>query len=167
MRDVFGRLAPGADRRNQNSIPAIAGPVVIAFAAMAISPPALGQSLDYQMFKTKVEPIFLEKRDDHARCYACHSQSNNGFHLQKLTPGASFWSESQSRKNFAAIANVVNPSDPMKSPLLLHPLAPQAGGDAFHSGGRQFASRNDPDWRILAAFVQGAPAPAQSNEAKP
>ena len=29
-------------------------------------------------------------------------------------------------------------------------------GDVFHSGGRQFASKRDPAWRILAAWVNGA-----------
>jgi hypothetical protein len=138
--------------------PALALGLSIAFAAVVaatISSPVSAQPLDYQMFKTRVEPIFLEKRDDHARCYACHSQSNNGFHLERLAPGDSFWTEEQSQKNFAAIANVVNPGDPMASPLLLHPLAPEAGGDAFHSGGRQFASKDDPDWQIFAAFVGG------------
>ncbi len=46
--------------------------------------------------------------------------------------------------------------DPGKSLLLLQPLAPEAGGNAFHSGGRQFASRNDPEWKILAQWVNGA-----------
>ncbi|HWG05012.1 MAG TPA: hypothetical protein VG271_08350, partial [Beijerinckiaceae bacterium] len=118
---------------------------IIIFVAQTIGlssmpRPALAQSLDYEMFKTRVEPIFLEKRDDHARCYSCHSQSNNGFHLQRLSSGATFWTEEQSQKNFAGMVNVINPSDPMASPLLMHPLAPEAGGDAFHSGGRQFTS---------------------------
>jgi YVTN family beta-propeller protein len=39
---------------------------------------------------------------------------------------------------------------------LTHPLAPEAGGDAFHSGGRQFETQNDPDWLILAAWVRAA-----------
>jgi hypothetical protein len=39
---------------------------------------------------------------------------------------------------------------------LLHPLAPEAGGDAFHSGGRQFASKNDPNWKTIAQWAQGA-----------
>jgi hypothetical protein len=37
--------------------------------------------------------------------------------------------------------------------MLIHPLAPEAGGDLFHSGGRQFESKNDPDWKILAQFL--------------
>jgi hypothetical protein len=32
-------------------------------------------------------------------------------------------------------------------------LAPEAGGDLFHSGGRQFASKDDPDWKTLAQFA--------------
>jgi YVTN family beta-propeller protein len=39
---------------------------------------------------------------------------------------------------------------------LTHPLAPEAGGDAFHSCGRQFASQEDPDWMTLAQWVRAA-----------
>jgi len=58
--------------------------------------------------------------------------------------------------NFQSATHLVVPGNPDLSPLLLHPLAPEAGGDAFHSGGRQFASQNDPDWLALAAWVRGA-----------
>ena len=30
-------------------------------------------SLDYELSKTRVEPIFLARRPGHARCYACHA----------------------------------------------------------------------------------------------
>ena len=41
------------------------------FAAQA--PSASRPSLDYEIFKTQVEPIFAKKRwPDHARCYVCH-----------------------------------------------------------------------------------------------
>ena len=33
--------------------------------------------------------------------------------------------------------------------------SPEAGGNTFHSGGRQFASKNDPDWKTLAQWVTG------------
>ena len=36
-------------------------------------------SLDYEFFKTKVQPIFLTKRDGHARCVACHTVNNAPF----------------------------------------------------------------------------------------
>ena len=32
-------------------------------------------SLDYEFFKTKVQPIFLNKRPGHARCIACHGRA--------------------------------------------------------------------------------------------
>ncbi|HMA57179.1 MAG TPA: hypothetical protein VKP52_10760, partial [Pseudolabrys sp.] len=45
-------------------------------------------SLDYDFFKTRVQPIFLQKRDGHTRCYVCHAESNNAFRLERLSPGA-------------------------------------------------------------------------------
>jgi hypothetical protein len=42
--------------------------------------------------------------------------------------------------------------------LLLHPLAPEAGGEPFHSGGRQFKSKDDPDWQALADWVRRLPS---------
>lgn len=112
-------------------------------------------ALDYDVFKTRIEPIFLKKRAGHARCYVCHADSNNAFRLQKLLPGSNVWNEEQSQRNFQIIIALVVPGEPEKSKLLLHPLAPEAGGQAFHSGGRQFSSKNDPDWKILAQWVRG------------
>lgn len=108
--------------------------------------------LDYNFFKSRVQPIFLEKREGHARCVVCHAGANNALHLAPLPPTGK-WSEDDTRNNFAAVSALVNPSDPASSRLLIHPLAPEAGGDIFHSGGRQFASKNDPDWKILAEFA--------------
>jgi hypothetical protein len=117
-----------------------------------------GPSLDYDIFKSRIEPIFLQKRVGHARCYVCHAESNNAFRLEKLAPGASFWTEEQSRRNFTTVSSLVVPGDPAVSRLLLQPLAPEAGGNPFHSGGRQFASQEDPDWRALRDWVNGAKA---------
>ena len=119
---------------------------------------AAAPALDFDFYKGKVQPIFLEKRPGHTRCYVCHEESNNHFRLEKLPPGQSSWTEEQSRKNFETVSKLVNPGDPSTSRLLLHPLAPEGGGDAFHSGGRQFADKNDPDWKTIAAWVDGAKA---------
>jgi hypothetical protein len=113
-------------------------------------------SLDFEFFVRRVEPIFLDKRPSHTRCYTCHVESNNAFRLEKLAPGIQSWSDEQSRRNFETVSILVNPGDPATSRLLLHPLAPEAGGDVFHSGGRQFASKADPAWKTLAAWVNGA-----------
>jgi hypothetical protein len=122
----------------------------------AIAATQTAPTLNYEFFKSRVEPIFLTKRPDHARCYVCHVESNNAFHLEKLSPDARAWSDEQSRRNFEMVEKLVNPGDPDTSRLLLHPLGPEGGGDVFHSGGRQFPSKDDPAWRTLAAFVNGA-----------
>jgi hypothetical protein len=138
---------------------------VAVLAALAVSNPITTAQtvpkLDYEFFKSRVEPVFLTKRPDHARCYVCHVESNNAFHLERLAPGARAWTEEQSRRNFEMVSILVNPGDPDTSRLLLHPLGPEDGGDVFHSGGRQFASKRDPAWRTLAAWVNGATLASQ------
>jgi hypothetical protein len=112
-------------------------------------------TLDYEFFKARVQPVFLQKRDGHTRCYVCHAESNNAFRLEPLSPGATTWNEEQSRKNFEVVSKLVNPGDPDTSRLLQQPLAPEGGGNVFHSGGRQFASKDDPNWKVLADWVNG------------
>lgn len=116
---------------------------------------AFGQSLDFQTYRARVEPVFLKKRPGHARCVVCHEASNSAFRLQPLAEGATSWTEEQSRRNFESVSKLVKPGDPMASRLLVHPLAPEAGGDKFHSGGHQFASQQDPDWETIADWVRG------------
>lgn len=115
--------------------------------------------LSFDLFKSKVQPIFLKDRHGHARCYGCHRLENRIFHLEPLAPGNKDWSETQSRSNFESAIRLVVSGDPDSSKLLIHPLAPEAGGDAFHSGGRQFESREDPDWQTIAEWVRRAGAP--------
>ena len=115
---------------------------------------ASAQSLDFEVYRTKVEPIFLKKRTGHARCAVCHEASNSAFRLEKRPPAGSSWTEEQSRKNFEFVKNLVKPGDPGSSRLLLHPLSHSAGGDVFHNGGEQFASKNDPDWQTIADWVR-------------
>jgi YVTN family beta-propeller protein len=117
---------------------------------------AAADTLDFQFFKTKVEPIFLKQRPGHARCYGCHILSNRSFHLETLFPGSAEWTDDQSQRNFQKALQQVVPGDPASSRLLIHPLAPEAGGDPFHSGGRQFMSQSDPDWLAMAEWVRGA-----------
>ena len=100
--------------------------------SQAASPP-----LDYEFFKNKVQAVFLHKREGHTRCVACHTVSNVlTMHLQ--------W-----------VSRVVVPGYE-DSLLIKHPLDEAAGGDPRHGGGQQFASKNDPDWQTLRAWVMGA-----------
>jgi len=133
-------------------------PINLSFAlVMLLFTAGVGaQTLDYAQFKSSVEPIFLKKRPGHTRCVVCHSdRSNNLLKLEKLAPGAKTWSEEQSRRNFETVSRLVVPGKPGSSLLLLHPLAPEAGGDAYHSGGRQFENRDDADWKTLARWALG------------
>ena len=137
--------------------------VVTAFFAPQSAPSstALNQTappaLDYDFFKARVQPIFLYKREGHARCYVCHRGSGTGnTYLQVLATGAAMWDEEQARKNFESVKRFVRPGDPMKSRLLTHPLKEEAGGDEFHGGGKHWTSQSDPEWQTLAAWVKGA-----------
>jgi hypothetical protein len=112
---------------------------------------------DFQFFATRVEPIFVKQRTGSGRCYDCHSLGSNkaAFHLEPLGPDGT-WSEAQSRRNFENALKLIVPGEPLKSRLLSHPLAEEAGGDPFHTGGKFWTSRDDPEWQILAEWVRGA-----------
>ena len=116
--------------------------------------PAASPSLDYEFFKTKVQAVFLAKREGHARCVVCHSFNNAPFKLVSLSPGSTTWNEEQSRRNFELIKRVAMPGF-LESKLLIHPLAEEAGGDYHHGGGQQFGTKQDPHWLTLKAFVMG------------
>jgi hypothetical protein len=138
--------------------------LVIMILLQSATSIAWGQSADYEFFKTRVEPIFLKARPNHGRCVTCHGNGNGGaFVLQPLAPGTPAWTEEQSKRNYAAASRLVSPGNPTSSHLLMHPLAPEAGGDIFHSGGHQFPSQDDPDWQVFAAWVRQKPAVEYTN----
>src|SRR5438876_1667960 len=124
-------------------------------------PPAQPAALSFEFYRTHVEPIFLARRAGHARCYACHAlgagegNAPAAMRLEILSPGSTTWTEEQSRKNFEAVRKKVFTGNPFSSPLLIHPLRYEAGGDQWHGGGAQFTSPNDPEWQTIAAWVQG------------
>ena len=131
------------------------------------APSGSSKSLDFDYFKSRVEPIFLKRRSvDHGRCYSCHEKSkhSSGFRLETLPAANGSWTEDQSRRNFQVVTPLVVPGAPMSSVFLLRPLAPEAGGDAvrIHSGGRQFESQNDADWQTVAEWIRGAKASGSS-----
>ena len=120
--------------------------------ASAQTPPATA-ALDFEFFKTRVQPIFLAERPGHARCIACHG-SGTPMRLQALGAGHTSWSDEESRKNFDVVRRMVVPGS-AKSRLLMHPLAENAGGDFYHNGGKQWSSQNDPEWQTVKSWVMG------------
>lgn len=132
----------------------------VSFAQTPAAPPgnaaAAPSTLDFEVFKTQIQPIFLAKRTGAVRCVTCHAGNvGTRLHLQPLAEGASTWTEAQARENFKSVSTVVVPGDPMASRLLMHPLDRRAGGDAFHGGGKHWASQDEREWQALAAWVRG------------
>ncbi len=117
------------------------------------------KGLDYELYKETVEPIFIRYRGgfvgSDTACVACHTvQANAPLGLEPLTKenGEVFWTEAQSRTNFANVAMLVNPAAPETSRLLQAPLAPLAGGMS-HSGGIFWASKDDAEYQTIASWI--------------
>ena len=124
-------------------------------ALLGQQPAPAGPALDYDFYKARVQPLFLEKRDGRARCVTCHAGSAT-LRLQRMAEGATDWTEEETRKNFEAVKLMVVPGSPGASRLLRHPLARTAGGDIFHGGGQHWTTKSDPDWKVLEQWVNGA-----------
>src|SRR5260370_20208838 len=124
-------------------------------------------SSDFETYRTRIEPIFLKPRQDGVRCYDCHSKLSTRLRLDPLSPGSSSWSEEQSRRNFAVVSQLITPSEPLKSRLLLHPLAQEAGGDPYHTGGKFWASQDDAEWKMLADWVGHRLEPTAAGQLTP
>ena len=131
--------------------------VLFAAAAVLLAAPgaAKSQTLDFGVYQSTVEPIFLTKREGYTRCVVCHGGSTNSFNLIRLRPGVNAYTEAQSRKNFEVVSGLVVPGKPEDSHLLTYPLVPEEGGAAYHSGGRQWPSKSDPNWQAIARWVNG------------
>ena len=132
---------------------AILTAIVASFAAEHVA----AQSLDFATYRAKVEPIFLKKREGHARCVVCHAgaaetHSTCSRWRRARPPGP----KNSRGRTSQGVSRLVNAANLMSSPILKHPLAGTAGGDDFHSGGRQFQSKNDPDWKAIEEWARGA-----------
>lgn len=142
----------------------LAVPWAVAQPTSAAGPPS--PALDFETFRTKVQPVLLASRAGLVRCITCHGgKVGTRLRLEPLSEGAATWTEEQSRKNFTTVAGLVVPGSPMASRLLTHPLDRQAGGDAFHGGGKHWRSQLDPEWQTLAAWVRGPGAAAAATPA--
>ena len=129
----------------------------LAVAAVLLAAPssARAQTLDYEVYKASVEPIFITKRPGYTRCVVCHAGANNSFRLERVPADSKTFTEEQSRKNFETASRLVVPGKPDDSHLLVYPLVPEEGGAAYHSGGRQWPSKSDPNWQAIARWVNG------------
>lgn len=135
-------------------------PLAQAPASAPDPAPAAAKTLDFETFKTQIQPILLARREGAVRCVTCHAgKVGTRLRLQPLADGATTWTDDEARKNFESASTLVVPGDPLASRLLVHPLDRRAGGDAFHGGGKHWLSQADPEWQTLAAWVRGSAAP--------
>src|SRR5262245_11894867 len=82
----------------------------------AATAPAPAKNLNFEVFRTQVEPILLKKRPGNVACVTCHGGgASSQLRLQPLAEGAFEWTEEQSRRNMEAIARLVVTNEPMKS----------------------------------------------------
>lgn len=125
-----------------------------ADAPSAAADAAFVPSFDF--FRTCVQRIFLDREEegDRMECAACHGSGFRGF-AQELPEGRDFWNEEESRENFNIVMRYIEPGFPMRSRFLTHPLDYHDGGDGYHSGGRRWMTRDDPEWQMLAEWVKG------------
>jgi hypothetical protein len=149
-----------AQQHESSLIPA--GPPV---AQQAAAPAAVTSPLDYEVFKTRVQPILTSPRKGNARCVACHSRGGGNAYLEPLAEGSTTFTEEQSRRNFERVSRLVVPGEPLKSVLLLNPLAEAAGGSHWHGGGKHWVSQDNQEWQTLASWVRTRAAAAGASAA--
>jgi hypothetical protein len=108
-------------------------------------------SPDFAFFRSCVQPIFVNPRPGAVPCTQCHGAD----FARPLPDGQATWSEAESRRSYDALMRFIDAGHPENSRFLHKALHPDAGGDLMHNGGRRWTSRDDPEWRALAAWVRG------------
>ena len=122
------------------------------------------QAAPFEFYRRNIEPIFARPRGypndgDRPACVMCHVwQTSVRFDLQDMTelPDGWGWTEEQSRRNYAMMAQLVDASNPATSKLLRKPLATDAGGEP-HTGGTFWESTSDPEYQTVLEWIEMLP----------
>lgn len=110
-------------------------------------------AIDFEFFRSCVQQVFANPREGHIRCSNCHSTGLIGFAPAPQSGDA--WSDQEAKRAFSTITRLIIAGNPEQSRFLLKPLHPDGGGSYTHNGPRRWQSRDDPEWRMLAAWVRG------------
>ncbi len=111
-------------------------------------------TVDFDFFQSCVQRIFVTTTPGALPCAECHTSGAAGF-ARTIGDGRDFWNEVESRRNFSVAMRLIEPGEPTRSRLLMHPLAFEGGGDYTHNGPRRWTSMDDPEWQMLAGWVRG------------
>lgn len=96
--------------------------------------------VDFEFFRACVHPIFFQVTPDGLACANCHVNE---------------FTQTDPQDSWSAVDRLIEPGRPTQSRLLMHPLHPDGGGDYVHNGVRRWLTQDDPEWRMLAAWVSG------------
>ena len=144
MAQTVGRLVLAA----AGVLVAVAWAVSVA-EAQGTARGGLPLALDYDLYRETVEPILLSRRPGNARCVVCHSRGGGNAYLEPLSPGSDTYDEEQSFRNFERIQRLVVAGEPLRSVLLINPLAEEAGeaiGTVAASTGRRGTIQSGRSW---------------------
>lgn len=96
--------------------------------------------VDYEFFRACVQPVFFQVTPGGLSCANCHSLE---------------FTQTDPEVSWNAVNRLIEPGRPNESRLLMHALHPDAGGDYVHNGVRRWLSREDPEWQMLVAWING------------
>jgi hypothetical protein len=99
-------------------------------------------NVDFEFFRACVQPVFFRVTVDGMACANCHNAE-----FARADPEESW--------DYISGLGLIEPGHPTQSRLLMHPLHPDAGGDYVHNGVRRWLSQDDPEWKMLAGWVNG------------
>lgn len=122
-------------------------------------------SLDEAYFRCRVQPVLTKS----CSAFLCHGDPERFFRVyarNRLRLGGTEATRNRALEgaerafNFASALGFVDTADPASSLLLMKPLD-QLGGGYYHGGATEFGqgdvfmSRTDPDFKILASWLNG------------
>ena len=87
-----------------------------------------------------MQPIYFQVTPGGLACASCHSLE---------------FTQTDAEESWNATRRLIEPGRPAESRLLMHPLHPDGGGDYVHNGVRRWRSQDDPEWQMLAEWVNG------------
>ncbi len=110
------------------------------------TPPSGGQTyvLDYGVFATTIDSLLSAHGCDNV---TCHGGGIRG--TFELSPNG----DKNVQFDFQQARMQVNGTNPVSSPLIMKPLAPECGGPG-HAGGYVFTELDDPDYLAILAWIE-------------
>lgn len=138
--------------------------LLLAGCRADLSDPAPLPALDEPYFRCRVQPVLTRS----CSAFACHGDGRRFFRVfarNRLRLGGTeaernaFLRADERAYNFDSARAVVNAADPSQSLLLRKPLETTAGG-YYHGATLRgtsdvFAGEDDPDFKVLSAWVHG------------